>query len=50
MHRLRRLTSIEAFALALVEASTRVAGTASTHGSESPAHAGALDADAAAAE
>lgn len=46
MHGLR-LTSIEAFALALVEASARVEGTASTDAGEPILLPGALDADAA---
>ncbi len=41
------LTSIEAFALALVEASSRLDATPGANGSESPAHAGGLDEDGA---
>lgn len=40
-------TSIEAFALALVEASSRIEGTASTLGGEPTVLTGALDEDAA---
>jgi hypothetical protein len=49
MHGLRRLTSIEAFALALVEASSRVGGAAAAHGTERLAVPGGLDEDAASA-
>jgi hypothetical protein len=41
------LTSIEAFALALVEASSRLDGTPGATASESPAHASGHDEDGA---
>lgn len=43
----RRLTSIEAFALALVEASSRLDGNPGAPASESPAHAAGHDEDGA---
>ena len=47
MHGTRQLTSIEAFALALVEASSRLDGAPAIAASESPAHAAAHDEDGA---